>query len=115
MAKDLRQAGTSAYSITNVPADGTWYSTITFRPAAGVLGGVIVWSTDTIQYVVAGGELRRVKGTETRVIARNITSLQIRRQNTTADTVEVTLQGTKKAEGGQVLTLNTNFSVQVRN
>jgi len=118
MEKDLRQAGTAAASISTVPADGVWYSTITFKTANGVSGGNIVWSTDTIRYGLGGTgskQLQRIKGTETRIIANNMKTLQIRRLADSSDIVEVTMSAEKRATSGQTITMATDFKVKVRN
>jgi Tfp pilus assembly protein PilW len=125
MAQDLRAAGNSVSSITNVPADGTWYNTINFKTATGVSSaGAIVWSTDTIQYVLGGtgnSELRRNiinSGGSTvsyRRTARNMTALRIRRQGASADLVEVSLSCSKRATSGQQVTMSTSFTVHLRN
>jgi prepilin-type N-terminal cleavage/methylation domain-containing protein len=49
MINELRQSGN--LSITNVPADGTWYSTITFKTPSGVTTGSITWNADTIHSI----------------------------------------------------------------
>ena len=55
MIEDLRQSGTAG-TVMNVPADGTWYGSVTFRTPVGVSGNDIVWSSGTIQYVLGGGD-----------------------------------------------------------
>src|SRR3990167_9478559 len=40
--EDMRQSGSGG--ITNVPADGTWYTTVTFQKVTGASGGATTWS-----------------------------------------------------------------------
>jgi Tfp pilus assembly protein PilW len=117
MSQELREAGSA--SITNVLANGTWYTTITFRTATGVTGGTIDWSTDTIQYVLGGADanqLQRIKaGDPTKIVALNIQSLQFRRQASSSDIVEVALQARKSTPKGNQLNVNSDFKIQLRN
>jgi Tfp pilus assembly protein PilV len=112
IAKDLRQAGSA--SITNVPPDGNIYTSIIFAVAIDPVGGVITWSPN-IQYVVNNGQLQRIQGGNTRVIAQNIQLLQFQRQNTTSNLVEVTLQAQKNSIRGHPLADTLNFQVKLRN
>ena len=123
ITQDLRQAG--SVSITNVPADGAWYTLITFRKASSVSGGSIVWDTDTTKYLLGGSDstqLQRQIGSQTpKVIGQNFQSLQFRRQSTSADVVDVTMQAQKKTPRGKNLTgkaaveQSTSFKVYLRN
>ncbi len=113
MIGDLRQGGVS--TITNVPADGNWYSTITFKTSTGVSNGNIVWSADTIQYVLSSNQLQRINGAQTKLIAQDIQSLQIRRQASTPSIVEVSLQDQKKTSTGHQINVTLNFKVELRN
>ena len=115
--QELIQSGAS--TITNVPANGTWYTTITFKTAIGTSGGSISWSANTIQYsIVAAGTGRRLvrtSGGTTRVLAVSMQSLQFRRQAATPNVVEVNLQARKLTPKGTTLTNNSNFKVKMRN
>ena len=117
MSEDLRQAGAS--SITNVPADGIWYNTITFKICTGVSSGNISWSSNTIQYVIGSGanvnQILRKSGSQSKVIAQDIQTLQIRRQSSAPNIVEVSLLAQKNTSGGRLLSLNSNFSAKLRN
>ena len=116
MIADLRQSGSS--TITNVPADGNWYSTITFKTSSGVSGGNIVWSANTIQYIVGGNnsnQLQRINGAQTKIIAQSIQSLQIRRQASTSNIVEISMQAQKNTSTGHQITNSLNFEAELRN
>ncbi len=123
ITQDLRQAG--SVSITNVPADGTWYTLITFRKASSVSGGSIVWDTDTTKYLLGGTDstqLQRQTGSQTpKVIGQNFQSLQFRRQSSSADIIDVALQAQKKTPRGKNLTGKAavedglSFKVHLRN
>ena len=113
MVSDLRQSG--ANTVTDVPADGAWYNTITFRTSTGVTGGAATWSANTIQFSLSGSQLRRISGSTTRVLAQNITSFQIRRQAATPNLVEVSLQAQKSVPSAAAIAGNLSFKVQLRN
>ena len=116
MAEDLRQAGTS--SITNVPADGVWYATITFKISAGVNNGNILWAGSSTQYLLGGTgstQLQRKIGSQTQVIAQNIASLQIRREAGTPKIVEVALRAEKRTPEGHLIQVSSNFNSRLRN
>lgn len=110
---DLLEAGST--TVVNVPVNGTWYTTITFRKSAGVSGGNISWS-NTLQYLVGGSGvqlLRRPSGGSDRIIAQDIQSVQFRR--TTTNLVEVSLQAQKNTVKGRPLSDQLNFTVKLRN
>jgi len=108
-SQDLRQAGSA--SIVDVPADGSTYTSITFRKAAGASGGNLVWDTDTTRYFLggtSGTQLQRQVGSGTAsVIAQNIQSLQFSRQTSTSNIVNVSLQAEKKTPRGKNLSGKT--------
>ncbi|MBI5149864.1 MAG: prepilin-type N-terminal cleavage/methylation domain-containing protein [Candidatus Omnitrophica bacterium] len=105
IAQDLRQAGSA--SITNVPADGATYTSITFRKSAGASGGNLVWDSNTTTYSLGGTGgtqlLRQVSGQTASVIAQDIQSLQFSRQASTANVVDVSLQAQKTTLRGKTL------------
>lgn len=111
---DLLESG--ATTVVNVPVDGAWYTTITFRKSSGVSGGNIAWS-NTFQYLVGGSGaqlLRRpLGGAADRIIAQDIQSVQFRRN--TANLVEVSLQAQKNTVKGRSLSDNFVFTVKLRN
>ena len=116
ITEDLRQAGPS--SITNVPADGTWYNTITFKICNGASGGNISWAAQNTQYSKGGtgsAQLLRTTGAQSQVIAQDIQSLQFRRTTTAGNIVNVALTVQKNTIGGRLLTLTSNFQVKLRN
>ncbi len=116
MKQDLLAAGAS--TITNVPADGTWYSTITFRTPAGVSSGSVSWSADTITFQRGGTgslELRRVSGGNTRTLATNISTLQFRRQSASSSTLEINIIATKNTLKGRTMSATSTFKIALRN
>lgn len=117
MSQEMRETGSAA--ITNVPADGNWYTTITFSLPSGVSGGSIVWSGDTIQYVLGGtnsNQLQRVAtGVATKIIASNIQTLQFRRQSTSSNIVEVSVLARKNTLKGTQIDVNLDFKIRLRN
>ncbi len=106
ITQDLRQAG--SVSIADVPANGTAYTSITFRKSAGVSGGNLVWDTSTTRYFLGGTGgtqlLRQVGSQVASVVAQNIQSAQFSRQASTANVVNVSLQTQKTALRRKMLT-----------
>jgi len=120
MKDDLRQTGTAA--VTNVPADGNWYTTITFQMVSGVSGGVITWNSDTTQFVLGGTpatQLQRIENSITKVLALDIQSLQFRRLASAPDVIEVALvaqkSSSKVGSASGVISSSLTFKVQMRN
>src|SRR3989338_7540251 len=123
VSQDLRQAGSA--SITNVPANGTVYTTITFRKSAGASGGNLVWDSNTTTYSLggAGGTqlLRQVSWQTASVIAQNIESVQFSRQASTSNIVDVSLQAQKATLRGKTLAgkapleASLNLKIYLRN
>ena len=116
MVGDLRQAG--SISIVDVPADGTWYDTITFKIPAGVTSGHLIWSTNTIQYVLGGtgnDQIQRILGASNRIVSNNVNSMQFRRFPAEADTIQVALQAQDTTTLGLVMDYDLQFKIQMRN
>ena len=117
VTEDIRESGTG--SITDVPADGNWYDTITFRKASSVSSGNIVWAANTTSYYVGGAGLdqliEQTGVSTTGVAALDITSVQFRRQSATADIVEVNMVASKDTFRGRNLSVTVNFDIQLRN
>ncbi len=116
MKQDLLQAGAS--TITNVPADGAWYTSITFRTANGISSGAISWSADTITFQRGGTgslQLQRVSGGQTRVLANSINTLQFRRQASSSQVVEVNVVAQKNTIKGRTISSTATFKVDLMN
>jgi hypothetical protein len=60
-------------------------------------------------------ELHRNEGAANKIVATNIQTLQIRRQSATPNIVEVSLQAQKNTPRGDTVTMNSDFSVKLRN
>jgi len=115
MINDLRQAGNA--SITNVPADDNWYTTITFQVPSTVTSGSIVWDSNTIQYVLGGtgGDLlQRIQGT-TRTVSQGISVLGFRRLSTASNILEVNIVALGTPPNGEQMDITLNFDVELRN
>lgn len=116
MKEDLFAAGVS--TITNVPADGNWYSAISFKKSMGINNGNIIWSP-LIQFALGGtnsSELQRTLGAGgAKVIAHNLKTLQFRRHSTTPDLLEVSIKTEKTTSQGSKSTSTFNFKVKLRN
>jgi prepilin-type N-terminal cleavage/methylation domain-containing protein len=113
MKYELQQAGPT--SISNVPANGSWYTTITFKTPTGVSSGAISWNTDTIQFSRSGTNLRRTSGASSRTLAQDITSLQFRRLSTEPKILEVAMTGQVTPIKGEALQDTLNFKIRLRN
>ncbi|MCA9407412.1 MAG: prepilin-type N-terminal cleavage/methylation domain-containing protein [Candidatus Omnitrophica bacterium] len=116
MIYDLRQAGQA--SITNVPSDGAWYTTITFKSASGVTAGTIDWDANSTQFVRGGtgnAQLQRIRNGVTKVLALDLSSLQFRRQAGSPNVLEVALAAQKSTTKGISVQYNLDFNVQLRN
>ena len=104
-------------TISGVPADGSWYNSITFRVPQTVTDGYLVFGP-AIQYVLGGTNnkqlLRKTGGTE-KVIANNIVSFQVRRQYASRRMVEIAIEAEKKSPSNQVITLDADFKIELRN
>lgn len=105
VSQDLRQAGSA--SIVDVPANGSIYTSITFRKSAGVSGGNPAWDASTTRYFpggTGGTQLLRQVGSQTAsIIAQNIQSAQFSRQASTSNIVDVSLQAQKTTLRGKTL------------
>lgn len=124
ITQDIRQAGSA--SIVDVPANGSTYTSITFRKSAGVSGGNLVWDADTTRYFLGGtdgSQLQRQVGSQTAaVVAQNIQSLQFSRQGgSDSNIVLVSLQAQEKTLRGKNLSGKTpiqaslNLKIYLRN
>lgn len=114
--EDLMESGSSV--ITDVPPDGNWYNTITFKVSNGVSGGNIVWSSQAIQYLLGGADsnqLQRKVGAQVKIIAQNIQALHFRRQVATPNLVEISLTAQKNTTEGRLMTTTVPFEVKLRN
>ena len=113
---DLIQGGFA--TVVGVPADGNPYTSITFNKAAGVSNGSVVWSATPIQYIRGGTgstQLLRIAGGQTKVIAQDIQTLNFRRQNSSPNVVEVTVQCQKSSAQSPGVSVSSVFKVNMRN
>ncbi len=118
MSEDLRQSG-SAATVFNVPADDTWYTSVTFKKVTGVSGGAPTWSAGSYQYRrggTGGNQLERVDPSGTvQVIAQNVTSLRLRRLSTAPNIIEVRMTASFDTAADVPMTANVSFQVKLRN
>lgn len=118
IVKELRQTGTS--TIIGVPADGNLYNTITFRipDEDGIdANGNIEWGNQ-IAYSLGGlngQQLLRTEGEGLEVLANRVVNLQFRRQATTPNIVEITLQSQKTTIPGHLISATLNSQIRARN
>jgi len=135
MKNDLQQTGQSA--IVDVPANGSWYTSINFQKAIGVKNAVTKWDEDNnvppndifTQFILGGANSNQLlknvvidddddDTNTTRVIAQNIQSLQFQRVSTDLDIINIALQAQKKTLAGaqgRTITLTLDFKIRLRN
>ena len=114
ITRDILQAGVS--TITDVSANGSWYTTITFKKPSSISGGSVVWDANTTKFLRSSNELQRQIGSAAgETIASNITTLQFRRQSDTPSVVEVNLQAQKSTPKGTVIADALSFKIRLRN
>jgi len=117
ITEDIRESGTGA--ILDVPANGTWYDTITFRKSSSVSNGNIVWAANSSSYYVGGSNsdqlIEQTGISTTSVAALDITTVQFRRESGASDIVEVNLVASKDTYNGRNMSVTVNFEIQLRN
>jgi Tfp pilus assembly protein PilW len=113
MRYELQQAGNA--SITTVPADGTWYTSISFKIPSGVTGGALVWGSNAIVFSKSGTRLIRTSAATTKTLANNLYSVQFRRQAASSNLLEVALVGRKTPIKGEEIEYPLDFDVKLRN
>ena len=110
---DLRQSSGSQISF---PADGNAYNSISFFVAEGILGsGAINWSADAINYTLTDGQIMREQGTDSRVLANNVTAMNFVRQPASSNIVRINLSAQKETPFRNVLNASVNSAVLLRN
>ena len=115
MRRDLRQAGIS--TVTGVPANGTWYTTIIFQTPSGVAGGTITWNA-AVQYSRAGTgnqQLLRTVGGTPRVIAQNFNTLQFRRTAADPSVIQISAQAQKNTPQHGLISMTVTTQERMRN
>ncbi|MBU1853491.1 MAG: hypothetical protein KJ957_05560 [Candidatus Omnitrophica bacterium] len=103
--------------ITGVPANGTPYNSISFRLPLTDNNGNITWS-NTINYSLGGlnnRQLLRTEGTNQEILANNIVGLQLTRQVSASNIIEVTLQSQKATVSGHIVATTLNSKIKFRN
>ena len=115
MRKDLRQAASS--TVSGVPADGAWHTSITFQIPIGVTSGSVNWSSN-IQYAIGGTgnqQLLRTVGAQQRVIAQRFSLLRFRRQASTSNVLEIYAQVQKNTPQHGLVSMTRTTQVVIRN
>jgi hypothetical protein len=112
MRRDLRQAGVS--TVTGVPTDSTWYTSIVFRTPSGVSSGIVTWNA-TVQYSMAGGQLIRTTGGVNRVISQDFYALQFRRTAANPNIVQITATARKNTPQHGLISMTVTTQERMRN
>lgn len=119
MVKELRQ--TASAKISNVPADGTTYNTITFqtpiititRDLAGKIVDININWSNNIQYSLSGlngRQLLRAQGGIQRILANNILSMGFTRNAGTPTVLNITATAQKNTFSG-FTTIQSNVTL----
>ncbi len=116
MRRDLRQAGVT--TITNVPANGTWYTTITFQTPSGVnAAGVATWNP-AVTYSRGGTgnqQLLRTVGGVSRIISQDINTLQFRRTAADPNVISISVQAQKNTPQHGLISITVTSQERMRN
>ncbi len=113
ISHDLRQAAPS--TITDVLANGSAYTAITFKKPYGISGGLLVWNPYTTRYFLSGTVLMKIENSIRVPVATNIKTIQFRRYGTEPDAVQIYVQGEGISAKGRTIQRDLNFSVKLRN
>jgi prepilin-type N-terminal cleavage/methylation domain-containing protein len=109
---DLRQSSPNKISL---PADGIAYSNISFNVSTGVSGLVINWSAAPVNYTLLNGQIVRDDGTETRIVANNVTTLTFTRLASASSIVKINLSVQKSTPFGNIFNSSLDTAVNLRN
>jgi len=116
MTGDLRQSGTSV--ISNVPADNTLHTSITFTMAQNATDLGTVWGT-SVTYALGGpngDQLIRTQNSQSQTIAAGITSLEFSRQTAAPNVINIQLGSSVPTyRGNEQLSSDLNINVFLRN
>ncbi len=119
MINDLRQTGSAEPNLNaSVPANGATYTAITFKKAASISSGALQWEANAIQFSRGGTgstQLIKTQGGVQTVLANTISGLTFRRQSTSPDILEVTIQGQNSTDRGRSDSYQLSLEVQLRN
>ena len=107
MQYDLMQSGPSA--IDDLQSDS-----ITFYKSNGASGGKISWSDDTTQFLLSGTQLQSIEGSETKVIAQDISSIAFSQPSSNIIEISLTVQKCC-TKGNETISDSLNFKVYLRN
>ncbi len=125
MKSDLRQA--SMRSVIDVPADDSWYTSVTFRVSEGASEGRQSWPTETIQYFLSGSTPNQLHRKVTsdpvddKIVAENISTLKFRRETATPNIMEVSMSGftsilrDTNINANATISVSSTFKVLFRN
>ncbi len=110
---ELYQAGMS--SISNVPANGKWYHSVTFQKINVTTSNETEW-TQPISYMYHNKQFKRVYSGRADIVANYVTSFKVRRLAKSPSIIEIEIVFNKK---NSVLLHKTdlvaNFKIKLRN
>lgn len=124
MSREL--ASSRSGQIIGVPADGNWYTSITFRVPQDINGdgsvldgsGALEWSNIILYSLGAnnGNQVQRIQSGAATVLANGSTSLRFRRQPSTPNVVEISMTVLRGANTGDFTNQGTlGTRVRLRN
>lgn len=113
MIYDLRHASSS--SVVNVLADGTPFTSITFRKPNNVTNGTLQWNGVDTVIGLSGTNLQKTEGNTVQVLARDVSAVTFTRTSTAPDILLVSLTTQRSTNEGLAVDYTLNFDVQLRN
>lgn len=112
ITEDLVQSSKNQVSI---PADGVVYSSMTLNISQGVFSnGTINWGTP-VSYALIGGQINRSQGSDSRILANNITQMDFKRQVLSSNIVRINLTARKSTQWNRLLNASLESGVSLRN
>jgi len=124
MSREL--ASSQSGQLVGVPADGTWYTSLTFRVPQDLNGdgtvldanGALEWSPPVVYALggTGGTQILRIQNNATRVLANGATTLRFRRQAATPNILEISMTVLRGVNTGDFTNQGTlNTQVRLRN
>ena len=112
MTRELAMSGPSQVSVED---DGAADTSVSFNISTGATGGGVVSWTGPINFSVVSGQLLRINGSDTRVLANNVSSLRLLRAGASPRMLRINTTVTKNTKANRVINVTHEASVYLRN
>lgn len=113
ISSDVRQSGVLKVNIT---ANSVPYDAISMYLCEGAgSSGALNWSASPVAYTLSSGQIVRTNGSDTRIVANNVTNLTFTRETTSSDIVRIAVSVQKGNSMNRVLNASLESSVKLRN